>query len=308
MNIQKLLFKLTGLGLNAVSLLSPQKAGRLAYNLFVNPPRPVLRAKDEDFLNTATRKDVIHSGHSVVEYHWGESDNPYVLLSYGWAYNSGRWRYFVPPLVAAGFRVIAYDPPGHGHAPKGQLHLAYNAQIIRSIFETYGQPKMMIGHSFGGASLITALSKLPVSLHPERMVVMAAFSDSMHVFRYFQKGLGLNEKAFAKYIDCIKAEARSATDSLDLVHLTAHLGHIKTMLVHDPMDKVTQANQSQRYHLVWPGSVLYAPLGATHHLGTPRVTNAIIDFLLKDEIPQSATIQVRPLPADAKLEEYFVKV
>ena len=137
---------------------------------------------------------------------------------------------------------------------------------------------------------------------------MAAFSDGMAVFRKFQKELGLHEQAFQTYLDCINKEATEFKGSMDIARFTPNLGHIKTLLVHDPLDKVTPGNQSQRYHLYWPGSVLYTPIGAGHHLGTPRVTGAILDFLINGIIPQTATVQERPLSADTELKVYFADV
>lgn len=307
MTLQQLVFKTIGIGLNAIGIFSPKTAALIAYKLFVTPPRPIIRPKDLDFLATANRKDVLRDGREVVEYHWGEANAPYILLSYGWAYNSGRWRYFVPQLVAAGYRVIAYDPPGHGLAPKGELHLVYNVRILQAIITTYGAPTLMMGHSFGGAASVAAVALLPKEYHPQRMAVLASFSDGMHVFRQFQRGAGLLEKVFQAYVDCIKSHAPEFGGSMDIARLTPALGHIKTLLVHDPLDKVTAGNQSQRYHLYWPASVLYAPLGATHHLGTPRVTDAILDFLIKRKIPQTATVQEHSLPAEVELKAYFAR-
>ncbi len=306
MNIQQLSFKLIGSALNGLALFSPKLAGKRAYQLFTSPPTPNIRPKEKAFLDTATVKNSLRAGRKVVEYHWGEAESPYVLLSYGWGYNAGRWRYFVPALVEAGYRVIAYDPPGHGQNVKERLHFVHNLNIIREIIEANGQAAAIIAHSFGGACSVQCMDFLPKALHPKRMVVMGAFSDAQRsVFKTFRRALGLNEKLYQEFEGEI---ARAAGDTLRPFHiapLTAKLAHIPALIVHDPLDKVTSGNEALGYHAYWPGSVLYLPLGARHHLGTPRVTNAILDFALQGIIPQTATVQERPLAPEYELASYY---
>lgn len=91
----------------------------MAVQIFSKPPKPQVREKERQFLETARQRCCEVAGQHIVEYHWGAEDAPLVLLSYGWAYNAGRWRHFVPELLEAGYRVLAYDPPGHGLAAVG---------------------------------------------------------------------------------------------------------------------------------------------------------------------------------------------
>lgn len=306
MNYQQLIFKTMGLGINFYALFSKKRAGQKVYQLFTTPPKPQLREKELDFLTTATRFDSERGGRKIVEYHWGVEGSPYILLSYGWGYNSGRWRYFVGPLVEAGYRVIAYDPPGHGQAVREQLDFVNNVDIIAALIRHYGRPEIMIGHSFGGSSSVQAMAVLPQSLHPQRMVVMGAFSNAQtSVFRSLKNGLGLTASVYQVFENCIQTAAGHRFRSFDIGRGTAALGHIAALIVHDPQDKVTSGNQALGFHAYWPGSALYLPLGAKHHLGTPRVTKAIIDFALYGNLPQTATVQERPLPESYELATFY---
>ncbi|MEM1214175.1 MAG: alpha/beta fold hydrolase [Bacteroidota bacterium] len=305
MQTKRLITKAIGLGINAVSALNKNWAGRLAYDLFTHPFPTKLRPKERDFLATAVQHRTERAERNIVEYHWGKTGAPYILLSYGWVYNAGRWRHFVPQLVEAGYRVIAYDPPSHGLSPRKQLHLVHNINIIRDIIQTYGAPFATVAHSFGGAAMVGALAHLDRSYHPQRMVTMAAFSHGMAVFRGFQRELGLNEGPFQVYLQYLLDNAGDLGGGFDLLPLTERLAHIPNLLIHDPQDKVTPAEQSQRYHLNWPGSILLTPIGAGHHLGTARVTEAILDFVIDQKIPLSATVQERPLPAAKSVDTYY---
>lgn len=306
MNIQRLSLKLIGSALNSLAFFSPQLAGKRAYQLFTSPPAPNIRNKEKDFLDTALIKNSLRAGRKVIEYHWGASDSPYIFLSYGWGYNAGRWRHFVPTLVEAGYRVIAYDPPGHGNNVKERLHFVHNLTIIREIIEANGQPVAIIGHSFGGACSVQCMDFLPKTLHPKRMVVMGAFSNAQRSpFKTFRRALGLNDKLNQAFEQEIARAAGESLRPFDIAPSTAKLAHIPALIVHDPLDRVTSGNEALGYHAYWPGSVLYLPLGAKHHLGTPRVTNAILDFVLQGVIPQTATVQERPLEPEYELASFY---
>ena len=306
MNYQQLIFKSIGLGINCSALISKKRAGQRAYGLFTTPPTPQLREKELEFLNTSTRFDTMRGGRRIVEYHWGEELAPYILLSYGWGYNAGRWRHFVGPLVEAGYRVIAYDPPGHGQAVRERLNFVENVDIIADLIRHYGRPEVTIGHSFGGSCSVQAMSFLPKTLHPRKMVVMGAFSNAQtSVFKSFKNGLGLHQGVYQEFENCIAAAAGDRFRSFDIGRGTAGLGHVPALIVHDPQDKVTSGNQALGFHAYWPGSALYLPLGARHHLGTPRVTNAIVDFVVHSNLPQTATVQERPLPESYELASFY---
>ncbi|MEL7427764.1 MAG: alpha/beta fold hydrolase [Bacteroidota bacterium] len=306
MNIQQLSFKLVGAGLNAWGLASAKKAGTKAYQLFTTPPKPMIRPKEKAFLDTAEQVELLRGGKEIMEYRWGNPTAPYILLSYGWGYNAGRWRHFVPRLVKAGYRVIAYDPPGHGMAKRERVHFVDNVNIIQAVIEANGQPAGLIAHSFGGACSVQSMDFLPPELHPKRMVIMAAFSDARRsVFTTFRRALGLSDRVYQAFEDKIALEAGKQLRPFQIAPFTASLKHIPALIVHDPLDKVTSGNESLGYHAYWPGSVLYLPLRAKHHLGTPRVTEAILDFALDGTIPQTATVQERPLAPEYELASFY---
>jgi pimeloyl-ACP methyl ester carboxylesterase len=304
MNPPPILIKAIGVGLNLSSFFRLRWAGKQVYRLFTTPFKQAVRPKEEQFLATARQLVTERAGGRIREYHWGE-EGPLVYLSLGWGYNAGRWRHFVPALMDQGYQVIAYDPPGHGLAPNGRLNLPQNAQIIQELVEAYGRPEIFMGHSFGGACMVQCLSQMERKNHPKRMVVMASFSDAEPVFRSFQRGFGIREGLYWQFVRVLERETETSVSNFDLARKSAQLSHVSVLLVHDPQDRVTPVAHAQRYHAYWENSVLYLPLGAKHHLGTPRVTDAILQFAHQGIIPQTATIQERPLPAQHDLVRYF---
>lgn len=304
--MKSILYKTLGLGLNLWSLVAPEQAAQSAAQLFSKPPKPQVRPKEKQFLNTARQVRRTLANQPIVEYHWGPENAPLVLLSYGWAYNAGRWRHFVPDLLEAGFRVLAYDPPGHGLAPSGTLNIPYNAAIIKALLEDYGPAEVIVGHSFGGSSSVYALKDLSPTLHPKRMVVMASFSFAPRVFKEYQKALGIWSPLYWRMVRGFEKRIGHSIDYFDFALMSANYAHIDGLLIHDPKDAVTPFVESKRYHDFWPGSHLYSPGTGGHHLGTKEITRAVLKYVQQGEAPAEAERQVKPLEAEHDLVRHFV--
>jgi pimeloyl-ACP methyl ester carboxylesterase len=304
---KKFLLRSMGLSLNIQALVAPKAAARRAYALFATPPAPHLRPKEIAFLKTARIAEYEMGQQTVVTYHWGEEGQPLILLSYGWAYNAGRWRHYVPALVEAGFHVVAYDPPGHGWNNKGKrfLNVAINAAIQRHLLEQYGPVEAVLAHSFGGSSAVYTIAQMPAHLRPKRMVLMASFSSAPQVFQGFKKALGLWPNVFYGMIRYAEAQVGAPIHTFDMARMSGQLEGVDALLVHDPKDAVTSFTHIERYHAFWPNSALLRAKGAGHHLGTAEVTNAVLQFLIKGETPPNATYKAEKLPADHDLVRYF---
>jgi pimeloyl-ACP methyl ester carboxylesterase len=83
---------------------------------------------------------------------WG-SEGPDVLLLHGVTSNAQTWWRVGPRLVQLGFRVVAFDMPGHGHSGETADHRVESvAQLIAEAAAGLGMERMLlIGHSWGGA-------------------------------------------------------------------------------------------------------------------------------------------------------------
>jgi pimeloyl-ACP methyl ester carboxylesterase len=303
--IQKIIQKTLGAALNLLSFFFPNWATNLAISLFSTPRKKEIREKELAFLNTADQIKRSVGDLPIVEYHWGDPTQPRVILSYGWEYNAGRWRYYVPALVKAGYSVLAYDPTGHGLAPKGQMNIPRNALIIKDLIEKYGRPEVIIAHSFGGGSALFALHQLAEWRHPKRMVVMASFSYAPRIFKEFAKALSIVDRLYYRVVRTFEQRTGRRLEEFDFAQMTSAMPHISGMIIHSPSDEITPYSESRRYFDFWENAALLSPVAGGHHLGTPETTKAILEFAINGNLPENVEIQEFPITGKHELVRYF---
>lgn len=103
----------------------------------------------------------------------GRGDQTIVLV-HGLASNAGFWRYSIPLLVDAGYRVIAVDLPGFGKSDKGAY--PYNMTFYANTLSRFVRaldlgPVIYAGHSMGGQIGITLALEEPELI--DRLVLVA---------------------------------------------------------------------------------------------------------------------------------------
>lgn len=99
---------------------------------------------------------------------------PTLLLVHGLASNAGFWRYVIPDLAEAGYRVVAVDLPGFGKSDKGAYPytMRFQADVLARLVRVLDLgPVVVVGHSMGGQIALTLALE-----HPELVdrLVLAA--------------------------------------------------------------------------------------------------------------------------------------
>ena len=103
-------------------------------------------------------------------------EGPTVLLVHGLGTSMVTWQRNVDPLVAAGYRVLALDLPGHGDSDKPR-NLSYDpvagAELLLQFLQSQGvQQASVVGSSAGG--LVVSLFALANPERVEKMVLVAS--------------------------------------------------------------------------------------------------------------------------------------
>jgi len=105
----------------------------------------------------------------------GAPDAPVLLLIHGTGAATHSWR-DLAPLLAAHFRVIALDLPGHGFTtgrPKGGLSMITMARAVGDLLLTLDcHPALIVGHSAGAA--IAVRMAIDGIAHPRLIIGIGA--------------------------------------------------------------------------------------------------------------------------------------
>lgn len=267
---------IAGKALNALSKLSPKKAGKSAFELFCTPRQgKSLSPKEIKFLDGAKQIDISVQNILVKTYHW-QGDGKLILLLHGYESNSARWRALVPFLLRHNYAVMAMDAPAHGLSGNKTLNGLLYAHCIEKAVQEFS-PHIVIGHSLGGMSsgfYFSTFNYQPI----ERLIMMATPSRLRLVIDLFYRELQLNpvvikemESYFIEYI------------GFDIEHFTVgdYIRNctIPGIIIHDEKDTVAPLEEAQHIHQNWNRSKLITTSGLGHFLQSGSVFKHIVEEL-----------------------------
>ena len=109
---------------------------------------------------------ITSDGFQIASYAEGPEDAPAVILVHGWPEIAYSWKLTAPALLAAGYRVIAYDLRGFGRsdAPLDPTHYAMPQLVadMEAVMDAHGVSDAVIcGHDWGGSIVWFAARMIP---------------------------------------------------------------------------------------------------------------------------------------------------
>ncbi len=194
----------------ALSALAPALAAALAERLFLRTRRYPLPGRELEVLQGAERHELPTARGPAVAWVWGRpapdstplwARVPTVFLVHGWEGRGSQLGAFVDPLRRAGFRVVAFDAPGHGEAPGRSSSLPAIAAALEAAAERFGPAVGVVAHSAGAVGATFALSR---GLRVERAVFVAPGADLLGYTRRFAELLGLSDRVRLRLQDRIE--------------------------------------------------------------------------------------------------------
>ncbi len=267
--------------LNALELISPSLAGKMAFNFFCTPRRLPVREKDAAFLASAARGSLTFQKQKISTYSWksAQPDAKSALLLHGWESNSARWHKYIKGLVAAGFTVHAVDAPASGNSHGKRLNVILYSNVVKEFIANTGKPHVIIGHSLGGAAAVMSTTLLEAP-QPEKMVLLGVFAESTRVIRDFGQLLAVNQGVITAIHKEIEKRSGSPIESYSVAQKTKQLQSVKGMVIHDTGDEVAPWEEGQKVAEIWGASFLKTE-GFGHRLQDKSVVRAVIDFVVQ---------------------------
>lgn len=293
-------------GMKALSRLSPSLAALAVDRLWFSAPRTQPNAEARVRLQAGTRTLHRVDGREVVAWHWGEG--PSVVLMHGWGGHAGQLHAFVEPLLAAGYRVVAFDAPAHGaSAPSrhGGKRVTFfeMAEALRTVAADAGPLAGVIAHSGGCA--VVALALRDGWAAPAKLAFVSPFAQPSTAFAPFARGIGASEEAMTRFVRQVETRFQRPWSDFDITGLPALRVVPPLLLVHDRGDREVAFAHSEAIARTWPDARLVPTRGLGHRklLREPGVVERVAGFFGPARKPAAPAA----VPADARneLDRYF---
>lgn len=265
-----------------LSLLAPPLAAALAERLFLRSRRYPVPNREVEVLQGAERHELPTESGPAVAWVWGRpapaaARVPTVFLVHGWEGRGSQLGAFVEPLRRAGFRVVAFDAPGHGEAPGRRSSLPAIASALEAAARRWGPAAGVIAHSAGAVSTTFALSR---GLAVERAVFVAPGADLLGYTRWFAELLSLTDGVRRRLQARIERRIGVPYAALEPLELAPERS-TPLLAYSDRKDPEAPLATARTLLGLWPGAELRVTDGLGHRriLRDPAVVAGAVEFL-----------------------------
>lgn len=266
-----------------MSILEPkvesQAIVKKVYRAFFGPAKYEVKSTDEDILARGNNYRLPFEGGELAVTTWGNS-GPTVLLMHGWGGARAQMTGFVEPLLAAGYRVVAYDQPAHGESDGKMTNLLEIAPTMDLVKQSEGNFDAIIAHSFGTIVTSYALVKRNFPA-PFKLVYLGAFNRLWDAVPRFQVLASLPDELINGLRDMIVENFGEGV--LDAIVNEDFVRQIKipALMFHDRSDNVTPVEDSRAIANAWSEAQYIETNGLGHRgaLQSKDVHEQVIQFL-----------------------------
>jgi pimeloyl-ACP methyl ester carboxylesterase len=230
------------LGHAALGRLAPGYAGRLAADVFSDTRAAGTRPADTVPLG-ARRFDVPGDPDVRGGYLWG-TEGPVALLVHGWGTDSSSMTYLVRPLRELGYRVAAFDAPGHGCWAGTRATMTQFTRATGAVLDALGDVRVIVAHSLGSIAAAGALAARP-AVRPDSLVLIAPANTLSGVLdRWVESELRLRRPIVNRIYAELHRRNGVPLSHWDVVGLGGTL-HCPVLVIHDPDDPVVPFREAQ---------------------------------------------------------------
>ena len=264
---------------------APKTGSRWAERIWLTLPRSPWKPKDGLAVPPGEEFELAVGVSTVHGEVWG-GDGPVVYLVHGWGGYRSQLDAFVPPLLASGHRVVAFDVPGHGESTPGAAGprrglLPEFMSSLNAAVERFGPAQGVIAHSFGSAA--TGLAVLD-GLEAANLAFIAPMGDPIAFSHGFAQMLGFGERIRSGFLRVLEQRVgRPMSDFVVTTRARAALpGTLPPLLiVHDLKDREIPVKAGEELAEAWPGAEFEGTEGLGHYriLRDASVIRCVVDFV-----------------------------
>jgi len=266
-----------------ISKVAPATAGRMAFDLFCTPYPKYKKRKAPAIFNHAKKLTVTMPDSTKIHGFEWLSNNPNhqsVLIAHGFASFAYKFEHYIAPLLKMGFRVVAFDAPGHGQSEGKHINVVVYQEAIQQIMQQAGPIDHFIGHSLGALTL-SMIAEQVNQVEARKFVLIAPATKTTTTFANFFKMMHFNEATIAAFMHEIKHRT-----SFTVEHFAADraLANYKGDLlwIHDEKDLVCPYEDTIDFQENAPSNIKFLitnGLGHNKVYKTAEVIDQIMAFL-----------------------------
>lgn len=258
--------------------VAPSLAHRYFIHLFYTPFKYKAPEKEKEILKAAKQFSVNVHNKRIQCYRWGTM-GPKVLLVHGWAGRAGQFRGIIPPLLAKGFEVLAFDGPAHGKSQGKQTNPIEFADVMKAIGKLEGSIHAVIAHSFGGVAALYAISH---GFEVNRLINISSPTIAEQVILNFRRALNASPAAGLAFRKHLMDTHGITFEEISSLHLVQQVKTpLKLLLIQDDNDPEVAPENAVELKKVYPAAeiIFTKGLGHTRILRDETVIDASLKFL-----------------------------
>ncbi len=278
-NSTSVLKKAMGYLLLLLFRLAPGKVGPWLLRQFFRPGIAIQSDAEKAVWAAGNPFEFESHGRNIQGRYWG--DGPGVLLVHGWDGRGSQFHRLVAPIVAAGYRAIAFDAPAHGDSDGFETSYFEYTDAVRHLLRgDAGMPvAKIVAHSFGASASINAIDK--EGLSPELLLIAPA----LHLEEFLHQSFQRHGIPFALFRDLIgHLEAAYGYDfHRDNPKRLIRRLEMPLVILHDELDRTVpiEHSQAEAENNPWISLQPTRDLGHTRILKSDTAIAAVNAYLLR---------------------------
>lgn len=258
------------------SWIAPGVTAAWAKRAFLTPRAGAPSANHRAVLGRSWRSRIRFGPRALAIYEWG-GPGPLALLVHGWSGHAGQMTAFVDPLLARGFRVVAFDAPGHGASSRGLTHVPQIAEAIAHVARLQGGAQAVVAHSIGAVATAHAIGR---GLKVDRLALVAPANGPRRWAERLSHALGLGGAASWRFVRAVEREAGIRLSEMELEELAPAVD-CPALVIHDRDDKLAPPKDARRSAAALPSARVIETRGLGHFriLDSPSVAATVAEFV-----------------------------
>ena len=212
-------------------------------------------------------------------YTWGKGDKT-ILLVHGWDARAMDFYKMIPALVENGYKVVAFDGPGHGESEGERSNLVDFKEIMLSLIKKkIGIPYAIIGHSMGGGADTYLL--MDYDLEVKRLVTIAIPTVSKKFFDGVFDAMKIPGKTRHVFFKSMAEEFGEPIEKYNLLTRKEPIKADEILMVYDEEEDVVPYSDLKEFLAIHPDIKTFNMKGVGHYriIKNKQVVEAIVDFL-----------------------------